>query len=107
MKDPVGTVTWRPSGQLQEAFEEWSLTVHSMMAELEHDQLCGGQAECGTCRVRVISGEVTPMTSDERHRREDHPGHFAADERLACMTRPLGDVVVELPTVELPDLRDE
>ncbi len=103
----VGTVTWA-SGETQEAFEELTLLVHSMLEDREHDQLCGGQAECGTCRVRILAGaeNLSAMTPDERELREEHPEFFAADERLACMTRPRGDVTCELPSEELPDLRD-
>jgi ferredoxin len=103
----VGTLRWEPSGIEQEATEELTLTVHSMIVDLEHDQLCGGQAECGTCRVRVLSGaeNLSPVTPGELELRRLNPGVFQDGERLACMARPNGDVVVELPGEELEDLR--
>ncbi|MHB8779852.1 MAG: ASKHA domain-containing protein [Candidatus Geothermincolia bacterium] len=56
---------------------------------------CGGLGTCGTCRVRVCEGPVSPLTESEREA-------LTADEiaqgwRLACFARPLGDVKVELP----------
>jgi 2Fe-2S ferredoxin len=104
----VGRITWLPEQFTQVAYEELTLTVHAMLEDREHDQLCGGQAECGTCRVRVVQGlnNLTPMTPDERELRAEHPSAFRPDERLACMSRPLGDVVLERASTELRDLRD-
>lgn len=106
--DEVGTLKWVPSNESQPAHEELTLLVHAMVIDHDLDQACGGQAECGTCRVRVVAGaeNLSPMTPLERELREAHPTSFAPDERLSCMTRPLGDVVIEPPKDELPDLRD-
>ncbi|PIE19816.1 MAG: hypothetical protein CSA66_02075 [Proteobacteria bacterium] len=83
-----------------------NLLAHAEMIELELPQKCGGQAECGTCRVRVLEGEVTPPTPDERDLSERHARRFADGERLACRARPRGDVVAELLALTPPDLRD-
>jgi len=47
-----------------------SLLVSAQRAgtPLRHD--CGGKALCGTCRVRVLSGAVSPMLERERARLE-------------------------------------
>jgi len=55
---------------------------------LRHD--CGGKAQCGTCRVRVISGTTSPMTDRERQRLE--AVQAGAEERLACQTRAGSDL---------------
>lgn len=103
----VGTITWLPDGARQEALAELPLLVHAMMEEREHEQACGGHAECGTCRVRVLAGaaNLTPPTGEERELRERHPEALAADQRLACQCRPTGDVTVEVPVEPLADLR--
>lgn len=103
---PVGTLTWLPSGVTQPAFEQQTLLVHSMTADLEHAQACGGHAECGTCRVRLVSGALTAMGHEEAELMRDHPTAFRPGERLGCQARPLGDAVVEVLSDELPDLRD-
>ncbi|MFT5435354.1 MAG: ferredoxin, partial [Myxococcota bacterium] len=66
-----------------------------------------GTAECGTCRIKVVSGaeNLTPPTLDERELHEWHPDEFAADERLACQCRPTGDVVISVPDPAPEDLR--
>lgn len=50
---------------------------------LRHD--CGGKALCGTCRVKVVSGSVSPMSERERLRL----AALGAEEgtRLACQAR--------------------
>lgn len=57
-------------------------------APLRHD--CGGKALCGTCRVRVLSGAVSPMLERERARLEAVGA--GAGERLACQARAGSDV---------------
>jgi adenylate cyclase len=60
-------------------------------AALRHD--CGGKALCGTCRVRVISGRLSPVMERER-RRLDAVG-AGPGVRLACQARPGSDVSLE------------
>ena len=97
--NPVGTLTWLPDGQSQEAFEELSLTVHAMLSDRVHRQACGGQADCGTCRIRVVEGaeNLSPPTVDERALVAEFPDCFEAEHRLACQCRPTGHVTVEIP----------
>jgi ferredoxin len=103
----VGTLIWLPENETQPAYEEISLLVHAMWSERRHPQKCGGQAECGTCRIRVVAGaeNLTVPTIDEAELTAEHPEAFAADERLACQCRPTGDVTIELPARRIPDLR--
>jgi adenylate cyclase len=70
-----------------------SILVSAQRAEapLRHD--CGGKALCGTCRVRVISGSLSPEGARETGRLEAvgaGPG-----VRLACQARPGSDLVLE------------
>lgn len=55
---------------------------------LRHD--CGGKAQCGTCRVRVMSGRTTPMADRERARLQ--AVQAGAGERLACQARAGSDL---------------
>lgn len=105
--ESVGVLRWLPDGAEQEAKEELSLLIHAMLEDRDHAQLCGGQAECGTCRVRVLEGaeNLTPPTPDERELREAHPASFAPNERLACQCRPTGSVTVQTPSRVPNDLR--
>ncbi|MFZ5475976.1 MAG: 2Fe-2S iron-sulfur cluster-binding protein [Myxococcota bacterium] len=51
---------------------------------------CGGFACCNTCRVRVISGGLSPVEEVEE------PFLDAADQRLGCQAKIVGDVVLKL-----------
>ena len=60
-------------------------------APLRHD--CGGKALCGTCRVRVVSGILSPAGNREQERLAAvgaGPG-----VRLACQARPGSDLSLE------------
>ncbi|PKL09638.1 MAG: (2Fe-2S)-binding protein [Spirochaetae bacterium HGW-Spirochaetae-7] len=66
---------------------------------LRHD--CGGKAQCGTCRVRLVSGRLSPMGERERLRLA---AVSAGDGvRLACQARPGSDVELE---AVMPLVRD-
>ena len=85
---------------------------------LRHD--CGGKAQCGTCRVKVLSGRLSPMGERERIRLEAVgalPGQNTDPTaggntekagpvyRLACQSRPGSDLELEavLPLELKPD----
>ncbi|MFC1928687.1 ASKHA domain-containing protein [Chloroflexota bacterium] len=57
--------------------------------------ICGGRTTCGRCKVRVLDGKVTPMGQNEKERLTEED--IAADLRLACATRVLSDLKVEIP----------
>lgn len=58
------------------------------------DNPCNGTGVCGKCKVRILWGEVSPMSETERGRLKE--GEPEAGIRLACMTQPLGDIGLEL-----------
>ena len=55
---------------------------------------CGGQAKCTTCRVEIVSGDVPPMSEDEREALEE-PELIAAF-RLSCQLLVEGDLTVRV-----------
>lgn len=57
--------------------------------------LCGGCCICGTCRVRVLSGDPGPMGPDEAHLRRQLD---ITDPtiRLACQMWPATGLRVEI-----------
>ena len=58
--------------------------------------VCGGKAQCGTCRIKVVEGEryLSPVTERERIRLDafGNPEHV----RLACQTHTFGDITIEV-----------
>ncbi|MFA5065162.1 MAG: ASKHA domain-containing protein [Dehalococcoidia bacterium] len=62
---------------------------------IEIDSVCGGQGKCRSCRVRIEKGTVSPPAPNELKK-------LSHDElergwRLACQTRPAGDLIIYLP----------
>jgi ferredoxin len=47
--------------------------------------ICGGQRDCGECRVLVLEGEMTPVTQEEADCLG--PTELEKGMRLACCTR--------------------
>ncbi|NLH00010.1 MAG: DUF4445 domain-containing protein [Chloroflexi bacterium] len=64
-------------------------------AGLQLNSVCGGAGTCGQCIVRVMSGAVSELTETERARLGER--QIAEGYRLACHTRVLGDVKVDVP----------
>ena len=63
-------------------------------ANVAIDAPCNGNGSCGTCRVKLISGDVPGMQT----------GHisdadYAAGWRLGCATKPAGDITVLVPDI--------
>jgi adenylate cyclase len=76
-----------------DASPAWSILVAAQRAgvPLRHD--CGGKALCGTCRVRVLAGRLSPPSERERLRLQAVGS--PPDGRLACQARPGSDLVLE------------
>lgn len=109
MVDASHRITWLlPSGERRETlgYRPINLLGHAEMFEIGIPQACGGQAECGTCRLSVEEGEVTPAVHDELLLMGRHAKRFAAGERLGCRARPRSDLVVRVLAELPPDLRD-
>lgn len=58
------------------------------------DATCGGRGRCRSCRVKVLSGEISPPTLQDTLQL----GHEEVQERfrLSCQTHPQSDCVVTL-----------
>jgi ferredoxin len=106
---PDCRIQWRFSDGLEtetDGYSALNLLAHAEMFDFRLAQACGGQAECGTCRVRVGRGPLSPVTGDEADLRDEHKAAFADEDRLACRARPLGDVQIDLRSQAPADLRD-
>ncbi len=74
------------------AEEGETLLETAMRSGIYINASCGANGACGKCRITVKEGltesRTTPKISED---------DFARGVRLACTTRPLGDIVVEVP----------
>ena len=55
---------------------------------------CGGNARCTTCRVEILSGEVPPMSDEEREALEEP--ELIEKYRLSCQLRVESDLSVRV-----------
>jgi ferredoxin len=64
------------------------------------DNSCGGSGSCGTCRIRIVQGneKLAPMNFVEEAMAKAR--EFSKDERLACQTEPIADLIVFVPNTE-------
>lgn len=57
------------------------------------DNPCNGKGVCGKCRVRIVSGQTSPVTETEKKFLSEE--ELQSGIRLACMTTAYGEVKVE------------
>ena len=57
---------------------------------------CGGRAQCGTCRYRILEGEENVSPIRERERRKLDALGNPGNTRLACQSYTCGDIRIEL-----------
>ncbi|MDY7076414.1 MAG: 2Fe-2S iron-sulfur cluster-binding protein, partial [Chloroflexota bacterium] len=88
-------VDFEPLGIRAECPADTALSEVARSAGVGLASVCGGQGVCGQCQVRIVTGAVSPPTETER----EHLGaaQLADGYRLACLTRVLGDVKVDVP----------
>ena len=105
----IGTITWRLAGGQEletPAYEVLNILAHADTFDIDIPQACGGQAECGTCRIAILTGETTEPLADERDLMAQHRKRFESNERLGCRARPQGDLVIAVGRRALQDLRE-
>jgi len=83
--DQVQTVQATPGATLSQALQDSGLRVRTG---------CSGNGACGLCRVRVVTGWVSPATPEESLTLGS--ALTEASVRLACQVIPLGDVEIEV-----------
>src|SRR5690554_3839395 len=92
-------VDFEPVGRRVMVPEGTDLLAAAQAAGVQLSSVCGGIGSCETCRVRLVSGEVSPLSLEEEVVLTDED--LAAGIRLACQTIPLSDVKVDIPPESL------
>ncbi len=87
--------------QFQPIGKRIKMPVNSKLFEAARDSgidlasACGGEGNCGQCRVVLLEGEVTPPTPDEEFTFTEL--ELFNGNRLACCTHAQSDVKVQIP----------
>ncbi len=77
-----------------EAEESQTLLEILLQAGEFVDNPCNGMGTCGKCKVKILKGECTPLTREEKGRLK--PEEIEDGVRLSCMTNPKSDLSVQL-----------
>ena len=84
------TIDFEPLGRRARVPAGTTLLEAARQAGVGLNAVCGGAGTCGTCRVRVVAGDVTPPNETEDEA-------VADGMRLACQVRVRSDVRVDVP----------
>jgi uncharacterized 2Fe-2S/4Fe-4S cluster protein (DUF4445 family) len=99
LKNKKLVVDLQPIGRRIEVEPGTNLLEAAQRAGVDLVASCGGIGICGTCRVRIAAGTVTPVTLTEEEYLEQ--ADMLAGYRLACQTEPLTDVKLDIPPESL------
>lgn len=92
-------IDFQPVGRRIRIKESEDLLTAARNAGIQLISVCGGVGSCENCRIRHVSGTLSPPTKEEEK-------VFDIEEllegyRLACQARPLSDVKIEIPLSSL------
>ncbi|MFX0149019.1 MAG: ASKHA domain-containing protein [Candidatus Hodarchaeota archaeon] len=60
---------------------------------------CGGKTSCGRCKVRIIDGNVSKISKNEKNLLSEE--EITSNYRLACAMQVFSDIKVEIPPISL------
>ncbi len=89
--EPVGRRGNYPAGQ--------SLLEIARQLGVDLVNICGGEGTCGRCKLQILNGEVSAITSIERDALTPH--ELQKGYRLACQTFPNSNIKVNVPPESL------
>ncbi len=88
-------VQFQPIGKRVTVADGSTLLDAARLAGIDLTAACGGEGNCGQCRVLWLDGAVSPITADEEFLLSESDRQ--AGYRLACCTQVHGEVKVHLP----------
>ncbi|HEY45520.1 MAG: hypothetical protein AMJ88_15045 [Anaerolineae bacterium SM23_ 63] len=92
-------VDFEPIGRRIESDASDDLLTAAQNAGIQLISLCGGAGSCDSCRIRLVSGKLTPPTKEEKE--IFNPQELKQGYRLACQAIPLSDVKIDVPPSSL------
>ena len=93
------TIDLEPVGRRVQVGTKSTLLAAAQAAGVELVAVCGGIGSCTTCRVRLVTGELSPPTLVEEA--ELSLDELADGFRLACQASPVSDVRLDIPPESL------
>ena len=93
-------VDLQPVGRRIEVEPGINLLDAAQKAGVDLVAACGGIGICGTCKVRLVKGQLTSLSLTEEELLS--PDEITQGVRLACQAEPLSDLKLEIPRESLP-----
>ena len=88
----MATITCVPDGKVIHVEPSETILEADLRAAVPHAHACGGRAKCTTCRIVILQGlENCPPRNELEQAVASRLG-FTSEVRLACQTKPQGDV---------------
>lgn len=88
----MATITCVPDGKTVHLEPSETILQADLRANIPHAHACGGKAKCSTCRIAILKGLENCSPRNELEQAIASRLGFASEVRLACQTRPQGDV---------------
>ena len=92
-------IDFEPIGRRIDVDSGANLLDAAREAGIDLASLCGGSGLCDSCRIQIMTGEVSPATAGEIAALGERA--IRKGERLACQTIPLSDLKVHIPPESL------
>jgi uncharacterized 2Fe-2S/4Fe-4S cluster protein (DUF4445 family) len=89
----------QPVGRRAQVGAGTTLLAAARSVGVELQSICGGAGTCGSCRVRLAKGVISPPTTAEKD--ELSGEEIAAGYRFACQAVALSDVRLDIPPESL------
>lgn len=92
-------IDFQPTGLRVETEPGETILAAAQRSGIQLLAVCGGNGRCADCKVRLMKGELSPLTEVETFTLTK--AELADGTRLACQASPLTDVKVFLPPESL------
>ena len=93
------TINFQPIGRRISICHNQSLLEAAQDSGIDIASVCGGVGICNSCKVRLVKGDLSPLTHEELDIFSDF--EVESGFRLACQSFPLSDLTIEIPPESL------
>lgn len=88
-------IDFEPIGKRVISLPGETIADSALRAGIDLITSCNGLGVCGSCKVELVEGKLTPPTNNELARLLKNNPH--SNQRLACQCSPLSDVKIFIP----------
>ncbi len=93
------TINFQPLGKRVTTVSGKTILNAAQEAGIDIASICGGIGVCDSCKIRLITGELSDLTLEEKAIFSDD--ELRSGNRLACQSYPQSDSTIEIPPESL------